>query len=190
MGKTYECTFKPGMVSFAIRSGPGTNYPIIGYVLQKNTNTFVLDAENGKPNSWYPLLSPGGGGWVCRMDQYITVKTVGAEDPKPAASPKPENKNDAGFKYSEGLDKNITDVLINNGKDKDKFKTMANRRLMFGSPFQFTKETDFRPIKEYDIGRTFMDNILVESPVVNFIPGKPSYLAGASSSEKQRLKHI
>lgn len=105
MASKWKCEFKPGMVSFAIRSGPGVNYSIIGYVLQKNSNVFYLDAEKGKPNSWYPLLSPNGGAgkWVCLMTQYVNATLEGGEPSKPATSPPPAKDSNIKESYTKPI---------------------------------------------------------------------------------------
>lgn len=59
-----------------------------------------------------------------------------------------------------------------------------NMRL-FGVPYQFNEKADIR----YDqvsttIGKTYAENILMEAPIVTFIPGRPKYLAGMNRTEK------
>lgn len=70
---------------------------------------------------------------------------------------------------------------------------------LFGAPHQFQKYCDYRtfsyrnPAKNFifgknqDVlmGRTFITNIMMEAPIVTFIPGKPIYLPAAK--EKQGI---
>lgn len=59
-----------------------------------------------------------------------------------------------------------------------------NMRL-FGIPYQFNEKADIRYSGiSSTIGRTFAENIITESPIVTFIPGRPKYLAGMNNEDK------
>ena len=50
---------------------------------------------------------------------------------------------------------------------------------LFGLPYQFTSVVDQRdPEVSKKIGRKFLENIIMDSPIVSIIPGKPAYLPG------------
>lgn len=56
---------------------------------------------------------------------------------------------------------------------------------LFGIPYQFRPEVDPR-VKSVStkVGRKFIQNILVESPKITIIPGRPKYLPGTSKDAK------
>ena len=63
-----------------------------------------------------------------------------------------------------------------------------------GTPFQFLESADYRPMidvdKGYDnIGRGYIENILTEAPIVYFMPGEPTFLAGMSKNQKEVVQN-
>ena len=56
---------------------------------------------------------------------------------------------------------------------------------LFGCPYQFTDSVDPRVDDvSKDIGINFLQNFMLEAPIATIIPGKPSFLPGASKDEK------
>lgn len=57
---------------------------------------------------------------------------------------------------------------------------------MFGIPYQFSDAVDPR-YKELNetVGRNFTENILLEAPIVTFIPGKPRYLPAEKGTKNK-----
>lgn len=66
---------------------------------------------------------------------------------------------------------------------------MANNSIkknleLFGVPYQFTNAVDPRLQSiSSDVGYNYMNNLLLESPIVTIIPGEPSYLPSEKSAE-------
>lgn len=89
------------------------------------------------------------------------------------------------FKYSQGLDAQITAML----QARRNIEDIPRNLRAFGAPFQFTSQTDHRPWKDINIGRKYMENILVEAPIVNFTPGLPSYLPDFDKEQKESVKN-
>lgn len=64
---------------------------------------------------------------------------------------------------------------------------------LFGIPHQFTEYCDYRVYTNSQsnarakVGRTFIENILYEAPVLTVIPGKPLYLPGAKNKKALSL---
>ena len=59
---------------------------------------------------------------------------------------------------------------------------------LFGLPYQFTKQVDPRVIElNKDIGAKYMENIMLEGPVVTIIPGKANYLPGQDAKLRNTL---
>lgn len=62
---------------------------------------------------------------------------------------------------------------------------IKKKMRLFGMPYQFTDSVDPR-IKSVSatVGKKYMDNILLEAPIVSIIPGKPKYLPGKGTDGK------
>ena len=59
---------------------------------------------------------------------------------------------------------------------------------LFGIPHQFRSTVDPRMSNlSTSIGRKFMENIVIEEPVITIIPGKPQYLPGAKKDAKNPM---
>lgn len=63
-------------------------------------------------------------------------------------------------------------------------KALNKTMQLFGLPYQFLKSVDYR-VEEIspDIGRKYIENIILDAPVVTIMPGKPSYLPGAKDKQ-------
>lgn len=87
---------------------------------------------------------------------------------------------------AEVADQYLTSLLsVNNPNDIIKY----NMRL-FGLPCQFTPYCDYRTYNHLTnkdplkcIGRKFLENIVMEAPVITIIPGKPLYLPAAKNRD-------
>lgn len=167
-----------------IRSGAGTNFKIVG-TLTKNSKVIVNEL-NG---NWYKLED--GRGWISKS--YTTnpknLETTTQPQPTPT-TPQPTQTDslitDTGsVSQGLGIDSKILNMLYTQ-VDRTKEKLDASTRL-FGCPFQFTKTVDFRLNSLVDLGRMYMQNIIAESPIVYFVPGKPNYLAELSDAERKSL---
>lgn len=167
-----------------IRSGAGTNFKIVG-TLTKNSKVIVNEL-NG---NWYKLED--GRGWISKS--YTTnpknLETTTQPQPTPT-TPQPTQTDslitDTGsVSQGLGIDSKILNMLYTQ-VDRTKEKLDASTRL-FGCPFQFTKAVDFRLNSLVDLGRMYMQNIIAESPIVYFVPGKPNYLSELSDAERKSL---
>lgn len=84
---------------------------------------------------------------------------------------------------AEEMDNALTKLLYANNTDE----ILKYNMRLFGIPHQFTKYCDYRTYTIKDrsaytyVGRTFIENIMVEAPVVTIIPGKPLYLPAAKN---------
>ena len=83
--------------------------------------------------------------------------------------------------------KGIEDYLTNMLKNSIPIEMMKYTMRLFGLPSQFTGYCDYRTFsapnraKSTQIGRKFIENIMMEAPVVTIIPGKPAYLPAAKN---------
>lgn len=168
-----------------IRKGAGTSFEIIGH-LPKDSIVIVNNTTNVAGETWYKLENRDG--WV--SGQY--VKLVRYLDQTIETKPTPQTVNEGQPTIntpttvsSKGFDAKMLEMLYNT-PIKSKNEINASTRL-FGCPFQFLKQTDFRINTEVPLGRKYMENIVAESPIVYFLPGKPNYLPDLSDSEKNSL---
>lgn len=87
---------------------------------------------------------------------------------------------------AKGFDARITSMIDNYGEDVTKYSMR-----LFGIPHQFTQYCDYRTYsvaqkpKYQLIGRTFLENIMLEAPVVSILPGKPVYLPAKKGAQKE-----
>jgi hypothetical protein len=89
--------------------------------------------------------------------------------------------------YVESLKSEINAMMESSTRT---MKYMTYTSKFFGAPFTFLEHTDPPiPVEEGDepqtMGRTFTKNIALESPLVHFIPGVPSYLSNLSKSNME-----
>ena len=67
---------------------------------------------------------------------------------------------------------------------------------LFGLPHQFTQYCDYRTYsisnkpKSQLIGRTFIENIMLEAPVVTIVPGQPIYLPAVEGDKKKQTAYM
>lgn len=72
----------------------------------------------------------------------------------------------------------------------DKSGTSYSMRL-FGVPYQFNETTDPRiPEINTQIGKKYLESIMLEAPVITIIPGKPYYLPGKKKNSRLSAAHI
>ena len=87
---------------------------------------------------------------------------------------------------AKGFDSQITSMIDNYGQDVTKYSMR-----LFGIPHQFTQYCDYRTYSVSNkpkcqlIGRTFLENIMLEAPVVSILPGKPVYLPAKKGAQKE-----
>lgn len=87
---------------------------------------------------------------------------------------------------AKGFDSRLTSMIDNFGEDVTKYSMR-----LFGIPHQFTQYCDYRTYSVANkpkcqlIGRTFLENIMLEAPVVSILPGKPVYLPAKKGAQKE-----
>lgn len=127
---------------------------------------------NGK-TGYCCIVQPGHGTW-------ITIKSDESNKTSPTKKDSTNIKKSEGDTgNSKGLDSALTTLLnssVNNGNP-----LKASMRL-FGLPYQLMSHVDPR-IKNVSstLGRTFINNIILEAPILTIIPGKPVYLPAAKN---------
>ena len=177
-----------------IREAPGgLSSRVIGS-LPKGSQVYVNNVTDIGGINWYQLED--GRGWVCGTYLDLGPNLDETQQPVPiVANTIPENiittetnNDDAPLVQSTdigtGIDAQIIANAIANNNNYEK-KIDASTRL-FGCPFQFTAETDFR-VPNINIGRKYLETIISESPICFFTPGKPSYLPDISEKQRSAL---
>ena len=69
--------------------------------------------------------------------------------------------------------------------------TVVKRNMrIFGMPPQFTEKVDIRFDEVSAVGNKYMENILLEAPILTIIPGAPFYLPGQDEDDKISLSSV
>lgn len=149
-----------------------------------NTNTYDVMRVNGSN------ITIGKGGVVTAVVPESSITNLsGSSTPVPQkAMQQTITVTKASYSdkmTSAQIDSALTNLLANQPVD-DEILNYSMR--LFGLPMQFTPYCDYRSysMKHADknlahIGRTFVDNIMLEAPVITLVPGKPAYLSGAKN---------
>ena len=171
-----------------IRSIPTTSGDIVGS-LSPGTIITVTKIKDVGTSTWYGLED--GSGWVCGWNPgngtgvYLEL-VRDLEENTTSSSPNPTEDDSSTTASSSGLDEKIIEFLFTENTNKQK-KISASTRL-FGCPFQFTKQTDFRVDDKLTLGRKYVENIISEAPIVFFTPGRPNYLPNISEAQRSTLQ--
>jgi hypothetical protein len=134
----------------------------------------------------------GKGGVVTAAVDLSTLTSVGSTtavttpEVEPATTTEVSNTDDTVEAMdADALEDTLTSLLGNYGSTD----YMNYSMRLFGIPHQFTQYCDYRTYsvsgksKDALIGRKFIENIMMEAPVVTIIPGKPSYLPAAKDKQ-------
>lgn len=106
-----------------------------------------------------------------RILESIPVKPTIKQEEKPL-----KLTDDKEAKYTTGT------IPRYSGSAKD---TILPTMQMFGLPYQFLDTVDQRsPKHSKTIGRKYVENIIMDAPIVCLIPGVPKYLPGVSKQDK------
>ena len=62
---------------------------------------------------------------------------------------------------------------------------MRSSTRLFGMPYQFISSVD--PRNDYNVGYRYTKNIVRDAPIISILPGKPKYLPGSSSEERDAV---
>lgn len=176
------------------RSGKTSSSKSLGILIKKNCKdgTFYVDG-NDSGNSYYRLIDPQNYGlpntkmYAYCGKEYLQsmVWPSSTQTSTNTTNTKNTTQNTSNATYSNGLDAQITAMLQANKSLND---VMDNIRII-GAPYQFLKSTDYRPFTEKKIGRKYMENILAEAPIVNFVPGIPNYLGDFDAVNKELIEN-
>lgn len=163
-----------------IRTGPSTSYKSIGTVSKGEKFS-----SSKQSNGWYYLDSKKG--WASGVQSSYLKVVSNTSTTSSKASSKVNTKitthvaNSSG--KSTGIDKKVLNMLLDSAKSNERRFDGSTR--LFGAPFQFTKETDFRLSgNKYDLGRKYIDTMIAEAPIVYFMPGKPNFLPDMAKEQK------
>lgn len=111
-------------------------------------------------------------GWICIKSGNTTYVDITKQ--KASSSSSTNKKNDSKttkIQYNKLY--SALSTSVNDGGKLD--KTMQ----LFGLPYQFLPSVDYRVETVSDVlGRKFIQNIILDAPVVTILPGEPSYLPG------------
>lgn len=202
-----RCVFKPvngdNTGAFA-RTGMGMSYSSVGVLYMRNcpSRTFYCDDTDGGTNNYYLLKNPTSYGlpnqklYICLSTSYLSVIDFPAKEPTPSPEPAQPATEEAStptldiddkpsFKYSQGLDDMITELM----KQNRNLSLITENTRVIGAPYQFLPSADNQPFEEMDIGRKYLENILAEAPIVNFVPGLPRYLPDFGADDKYVLEN-
>ena len=173
-----------------IRSGPGTEYGIIGSSAQGNTYDSLGQQKDSNGSTWHKV----GDGWVC--GDYMAVSSDGAGG---ATTAPLENTN---IDMSQTTNQKVAADTIQSIKDGSGLESQLEadlkatlspekemeiyRRRTFGIPHQFIDTTDYRPTGG-NLGRVYATNILAEAPILSLLPAKPRYLPSLTSEQKKGI---
>lgn len=196
------------------RTGKSKSFSSPGILLKRNcpNGEFIID-DSDAGNGYYLLVNPQNYGlpnqkmyvyinksFIASMTSMKTTTNTTATNSRPVQTATNTNTSSnitsnanstvdsvgdvSTFVYGSELDSRITELLSENTRLND-FNTVTR---IIGAPFQFTKETDCRPYSNLNIGRQFMENIMLEAPIVSFVPGLPSYLADFDATNRKVIE--
>lgn len=183
----------------AVRNGPGLNYGIIdNTVYHRGTTFYVTDTKKEGDRIW----GYDGSGWICMINgktrsvdyrpyekpslmRTQLTNTVSANDgislldePDSSTTTTTTETQPASAETIQTVFDTIMDASVNSGE------SLQKSMRLFGLPYQFRKEIDIRVDKvSSTVGRKFIENIILEAPVVTIIPGKAKYLPGTKNKE-------
>lgn len=161
-----------------VRSGPSTSYAIIGLFYRGDTVTISETSGSGS-NKWGKTTINGKTGWI--FMGYVNITDTGSTG---TTSTSPSGSSDDTIE--EDTDLGITDQEIQAELERYRQSAVNEGRAykgsmrLFGLPPQFPNYQDF-PVENVNtvLGRTFLNNMVLDAPILTLIPGKPSYLPGS-----------
>ena len=172
-----------------IRSGPGTEYGVIGTSAKGNTYDSLSQKKDANGTTWHKV----GDGWVC--GDYMSV----ASDGSGSSSMPLENTN---IDMSQTTNQQVAEETVQDMKDGKGIESQIEtdlkntlspekemeffRRRTFAVPHQFLDTTDYRPTGG-NLGRVYATNILTEAPILSLLPSKPRYLPSLNSKQKKGI---
>ena len=136
---------------------------------KKGTKVTITQIKNTSSQKWGKTKD----GWICISSGKNTYVTYSKKKSTTSSSSsgKKSDKKTAKVRYNK-----LYDALKNSVNNGGKLnKTMQ----LFGLPYQFLPSVDYRVETVSDeLGRKFIQNIILDAPVATILPGEPSYLPG------------
>lgn len=86
-------------------------------------------------------------------------------------------------KLTSGFDSKIVEMLQTS---RTKGAVQMSSRII-GLPFQYLDTTDIRPYNNIDVGRSFIENMIAEAPMLTITPGVSNYFNTFTEDEKGTL---
>lgn len=150
---------------------------------KKNVDIEVLQS---KSDSHGNVWSKTKDGWIMsynkKMDAHftLTIKSDTKNKDIKKFSKKQEKKKE---EWKESNDKKWTELKVNtkfSSIDMNYEGAINKTMQLFGIPYQFLNSVDAR-LDDVStiIGRKYIENFILNAPVVTFIPGVPTYLPGS-----------
>lgn len=164
------------------RKGPGTSAERDSLVHRNQVLIAVEQQQLSDGSIWFKFESTGT--WSCYKGgsgTYYLEITKDLESKSTIAEP----AYDHSFGYSDGVDSKVMQMLFDNSRQYDALDVSTR---LFGSPHQFLESADCRVNTKIDLGRKFIENIVAESPIVYFVPGRPNFLPNTSKKRKSTLE--
>lgn len=141
-------------------------------------NTYTVTKINGNK------VTISKGKTVIAVVNKSTLTVVGGGKKTDKNKPLPTVGKGTNAKMTaKQVDKTLNKLLYANNTEE----ILKYNMRLFGIPHQFTKYCDYRTytIKDRNahtyVGRKFIENIMLEAPVVTIVPGKPLYLPAAKN---------
>jgi len=157
---------------------------------------FIVQAIDGDKVALGDTKSPPGNGHTTGRVKLDTLTLVSSPDSgdSPASSTETEDVATKAEEESKLTSQQIEERLLQMVDDYAKTPGRLKYTMkLFGIPHQFTQYCDYRtydmPLEKGEtkkepheyVGRKFVENIMLEAPVVTIVPGGPTYLPGAKN---------
>ena len=185
---TYEAKVTTNGGNLMIRSSTSLGASVKGKI-PNGTKIKISDTkQDSSGNTWGKVTYNGVTGYCCIRQNGVGTWVKLGDEVKTNTTPKQSNndnvttkKKDDDTATSKGIEnglKNLMDISINGGN-----ALKASTRL-FGMPFQFADFIDCRiPKVSQLLGRKYIENIVLEAPILTIVPGKPVYLPAAKNKQ-------
>ena len=211
--KKQKCKFKlvnGDKTAVFTRKGMSASTTAIGTLVHDElpNGVFYVDLNDGGTNDYYKLIDPqlykvpNTPQYVYCGTEYVTMVGSASTTDTNTDSNK-QNTTDKVTDKTKGVtntttnanDSEMDEILIESLRStQNYYGYLKNHRFIFGSPFQFLDETDYRPFMEKNkvirLGRKYAENILSEAPIVDFVPGSPRYLPDFDNDSKAAITEI
>lgn len=157
---------------------------------------FIVQAIDGDKVALGDIKAPPGNGHTTGRVKLDTLTLVSSPDSgdSPESSTETEDVATKAEEESKLTSQQIEERLLQMVDDYARTPGRLKYTMkLFGIPHQFTPYCDYRtydmPLEDGEtkkepheyVGRKFVENIMLEAPVVTIVPGGPTYLPGAKN---------